>query len=660
MNDKSNEYVPFATRKDIILCAAFGCFYMTVVGMLSYFTSIHYSVLCIVCVSMFLATLAFVGIFKHKHREVAAVGGIHDLLEEGGSVVFRNSTSPIFAIDNDGVILWCNAATYEIIEKGTKPVGLTAKGVLGDGFKFDGENRERFEFNKCIYSVQSYEIGKEIILISLSDVTEATRAKDRFLNSRVCIAYIAIDNVEDILQYVHDKFRVAVSGVDEKLKSWAESMHAVIKSYENDKYVMFFDSKSLDECIKDRFSILDDIRDARVGDGVSVTVSMGVARLEGTLEECEIAARDAIDIALQRGGDQVVYNNNGVTEYYGGRTKSVYKRSNVRSRTFTNKLTALMSRADNVLIMGHRYGDFDSFGASVGVAKLAMLCGVKVNVAVDLRDKNLEPCIAMMQSCEGYSSVFVDNADGLDLVSPDTLLVLVDHNTPARAQFADIAKKVRDIVVIDHHRRVDSADDSAEIAYIEPSASSACELVTEMLESVVSSQTIFKEEADMLLAGILLDTKQFTRNTGTRTFGCAQYLRGAGASPTDVYSLFKTAPDDLKKEARFHTAITIYRSHIAIASCEGDTDESYRVIASKAADKMLTLQGIEAAFALVRIGEQIHISGRSSGNVNVQLILEKLHGGGHFDVAGAQVVSESVFDVLDTLKSSIDDYLADN
>ena len=159
----------------------------------------------------------------------------------------------------------------------------------------------------------------------------------------------------------------------------------------------------------------------------------------------------------------------------------------------------------------------------------------------------------------------------------------------------------------------------------------------------------------MLLAGLLLDTKQFTRNTGTRTFGAAQYLRGAGANPTDVYSLFKTAPDDLRKESRFHTAINIYRSNIALASCEGETDESYRIIASKAADKMLTLKGIEAAFTLVKIGDQIHISGRSSGTINVQLILEKLHGGGHFDVAGAQVVNESVMNVLETLKSSIDE-----
>ena len=177
-----------------------------------------------------------------------------------------------------------------------------------------------------------------------------------------------------------------------------------------------------------------------------------------------------------------------------------------------------------------------------------------------------------------------------------------------------------------------------------------------MLESAISSQNLLKEEADMLLAGLLLDTKQFTRNTGTRTFGAAQYLRGAGANPTDVYSLFKTAPDDLIKESKFHTAINIYRNNVALATCEGETDETYRIIASKAADKMLTLKGIEAAFALVKIGDQIHISGRSSGTINVQLILEKLHGGGHFDVAGAQVVNESVLNVLEILKSSIDEY----
>ena len=233
----------------------------------------------------------------------------------------------------------------------------------------------------------------------------------------------------------------------------------------------------------------------------------------------------------------------------------------------------------------------------------------------------------------------------------------MDHNNPSRAQFNDIASKVKKLVIIDHHRKVDTIHESVKLHYIEPAASSACEIVTEMLESAVSSQNLLKEEADMLLAGILLDTKQFTRNTGTRTFGSAQYLRGAGADPSDVYSMFNTDADDLRKEARFHTSITMYNDNIAISSCDSDTDESYRIIASKAADKMLTLKGVEAAFTLVRIGEQIHISGRSSGKINVQLILEKLKGGGHFDVAGAQVVSDSILTVLETLKKSIDEYI---
>ena len=413
----------------------------------------------------------------------------------------------------------------------------------------------------------------------------------------------------------------------------------------------------MDECLANRFAILDEIRDTRIADGFSITVSIGVSVTGATLAERERAARSAVDLALQRGGDQVVYKNGESVEYYGGRTKSVYKRANVRSRTFTAQLTALMTRAENVIIMGHRFGDFDSFGASVGLARLAMSCGVKTNVAVDMRDKNLLPSIRRMQEVSAYSKIFVDNAEGLDLIGPDTLLIIADVNTIERAQFADISRQVGSIVIVDHHRKAEQIPECVKLSYIEPSASSTCELVTEMLQYTFAGQNICKEEADMLLSGILLDTKQFTRNTGTRTFAAAEYLRGAGADPTDVYELFKADPLDLKKEARFHTAITIYRDVIAIASCDGETDESYRVIASKAADKMLTLRQVEAAFTLVRIGGHVHISGRSSSKINVQLILEKLHGGGHYDVAGAQVASDSVISVLEMLKSAIDEYM---
>ena len=656
-NKKNN--APFASRRELVMCIALACLNITIFGLFCEFSAINKAVIAVGVVFIYLLEISALGVLRQKQQSAEPNVSMFDILEETSSTVIKNAKQPIATFDDRGKILWCNDSMLNVLKMEDNPIGMTVDKVFGGTLPIDKFGSVNIKIKNRLYSAESFVLSKKgmlIYMLSLTDVTALSEMERKYNENKVCIAYIAIDNIEDVLQYVHEKFRVAVSRVDEKLKNWADSLGATIKSYDNDKYIMFFDSVSLDKCLENRFAILDEIRETRVGDGVSITISMGVSRMDGSLRDRELAARDAIDLALQRGGDQVVYINNGVTEYYGGRTKSIYKRSNVRSRTFTNQLTSLMVRADNVLIMGHRYGDFDSFGAAIGVARIAITCGVKVNIAVEMRDKNLEPCIRMMQTTEPYAQMFVDNADGLDLIGRDTLLVLVDHNDPIRSQFADIASKVNNIVVIDHHRKVDTFHESVKLYYVEPSASSTCELVTEMLESAISSQNLLKEEADMLLAGLLLDTKQFTRNTGTRTFGAAQYLRGAGANPTDVYSLFKTAPDDLRKESRFHTAINIYRSNIALASCEGETDESYRIIASKAADKMLTLKGIEAAFTLVKIGDQIHISGRSSGTINVQLILEKLHGGGHFDVAGAQVVNESVMNVLETLKSSIDEY----
>ena len=662
MNNKSRNDVPYATRRELVGCIALACLNLVVFALIATFAkSVNLIILAVSFIFVYLVEIAVLSSYRKKKLESVPEGGIHGMLSERSSEVLKNTTHPVAAFNSVGVMVWANASMLELLNCEENPIGKSIDELFGAIIDEDF-GKKKVTIGDKLFNAESFNLTNEydedaILVLSLTDVTALSVSEKRYNDSRVCVAYIAIDNIEDVLHYVHEKFRVAVSHVDEKLKAWANSMNATIKSYENDKYIMFFDSVSLDKCIDNRFSILDEIRETRVGDGVSITISVGVARSDGSILEREQQARDAIDLALQRGGDQVVYINNGITEYYGGRTKSVYKRSNVRSRTFTNQLTALMGRSDNVIIMGHRYGDFDSFGASIGVARIAMLCGMKVNIAVDLRDKNLENCISVMQSTEEYAQIFVDNADGLDLVGPDTLLVLVDHNTLSRSQFADISTKVKNVVVIDHHRKTDTFEDTIKANYIEPSASSSCELVAEMLESAVSSQNLLKEEADMLLAGILLDTKQFTRNTGTRTFGSAQYLRGAGASPSDVYALFKTSPDDLKKESRFHTAITIYRDNIAISACDGDTDESYRVIASKAADKMLTLRGIDAAFTLVRIGDQIHISARSSSKVNVQLILEKLGGGGHFNVAGAQIVDDSILRVLETLKNAIDSYL---
>ena len=574
MNDRNN--VPFMTRRDVVACVTLACLNILVSGVLIRFSDIHYALLLPAVLLVYLLEIALVGMRRVRRQTNVPTYGIDSFLNEKGGVFFRNTLQPIAVFNEESVLLWCNSAMLDALRMGDNPVGKRFSSVFGDGVDLSDEGDKQVELSGRCYKAESFVTnasdGNTLYILKLSDFTDLRDSEKRYNDSKVCVAYIAIDNVEDVLQYVHEKFRDAVSDVDEKLKAWADSLNASIKSYDNDKYIMFLDAVSLERCLESRFDILDDIRDARVGDGVSITVSMGVCGSDGPLKNRELGARDAIDLALQRGGDQVVYVNNGVTEYYGGRTKAVYKRSNVRSRTFTNQLLSLMARSDNVIVMGHRYGDFDSFGAAIGIARIAMLCGVKVNIAIDLRDKNLSPCIRLMQQSDVYAQVFIDSADGLDLVGDDTLLVLVDHNSISRSQFADVAARAKNIAIVDHHRMVDVFPEGVKLHYIEPSASSSCEIVAEMLESAVSSQSLMKNEADMLLAGILLDTKQFTRNTGTRTFGSARYLRGAGANPTDVYTLFKTPADDLKKESRFHTSITTYRGNIAISSCDGDTE----------------------------------------------------------------------------------------
>lgn len=656
---KKTMNIPYATRAELVIAVALGCLNIAIFALLANVWKYDIIFLALAVLLVYLCEIVLLCLRHSVNVEIANSPDVHSLLMQKSSTVLRDTSAPIILFDSYGTVLWCNVAMRELLTEEVNPISRNVTEVLG-AINLDSDEQHPFVFGERMFTLESFTLSEEddgIYMISLTDITSLCEYRGKYNDERTAVAYITIDNVEDVLQYVHEKFSDAVSKVEEKLKAWADSIDGILKSYDTDKYIMLFDSVHLDKLIKDRFSILDEIRDTRVGDGVSVTVSIGVSRVNGSLSLRESNARDAIDMALQRGGDQAVYKSEDTIEYYGGRTKSVYKRSNVRSRTFTAQLTSTMSRADNVIIMGHRYGDFDSFGACVGIARLASLCGTKANIAIDLRDKNLAHCISLMQNLNEYSQMFIDSAEALDQVGPDTVIIVVDVNNLARAQFSVVAEKVGTVAIIDHHRKTVELPESVTLSYIDPSASSACELVGEMLESAISSQSLLKEEADMLLAGILLDTKQFTRNTGTRTFAVAQYLRGAGADPSDVYDFFKTTTAELSKEARFHTAITTYRDRFAISSCDGETDESYRVIASKAADKMLTLQGIDAAFTLVRIGEQIHISGRSNGSVNVQLILEKLNGGGHFDVAGAQVLSDSVMSVLETLKASIDDYI---
>lgn len=576
---------------------------------------------------------------------------------------------PCLLIDRKGIILWANAAFLRAadipaVAEATameRLCGKAADSILSEKV----EHLCRIGEGVYRYDIVPMKEGGESFLVTFRDLTDldSLAAKHAQLYSdhndaETVVAYAMLDNLEELSQHAQDNFRAAANDAAKKLREWVVTMNGILRSYDRDKYLILFDKFHLEECIRDRFWILDEIRGIHSGDDYPVTVSIGICCNSGTLCEKEQLAQSALDVALQRGGDQVVYRSATGTDYFGGKTKAIYKRANVRARAVGKQLLKLFAYADNVLVMGHQYGDFDSFGSAVGMARLAVCHGVAdVHIVCNENEPNLAPCFEKLASCKDYDIPFVSEEDAPSLVRPKTLLVIVDVNNIPNTVCKKLYEMVQDVVIIDHHTQTQVFTKEPTISYIEPSASSASELVAEILEQFLGAKKLLKEEAELMLTGILLDTKQLIHNTGTRTFGAAYFLRGEGADPGETNKFFKDDVKDLAKQGQFLANVTTYKEILAIAVCEGNTDPSYRVIAAKAANTLLSGKGIVASFTLVNINGSIHISGRSSGTVNVAQILEELGGGGHFDSAGARIAADDVEEIIVQLKRAIDKYV---
>ncbi|MBR5871892.1 MAG: DHH family phosphoesterase [Clostridia bacterium] len=595
---------------------------------------------------------------------------------------------PVLICDDDGKIIWYNKALAQIFHAGEVLYGryldqyctATLREIRAseslDGFPaavlptvhahfhnttvFNEEREQlRRDFHVKNYDFQAE--GKNYSLLLWNDKRDLVTLEQKMENAETIVGYILIDNLDEVLQYVQEQYRLASAQVESILNRWISDRDGLIREYERNKYLIVFEARHLEALKEGRFSIMDEIHTVRVGESnMPVTVSMGLAHVEGTLAQKETAAHAALDLALQRGGDQVVYKTEAGVEFYGGRTKSVQKRTKVKSRVFAAELASLISRSSNVLIMGHRFADHDSIGSCIGIFKFAEFCGVRANVVVNAQDPNTQICLERFDNRDDYCGVFVDAPTAQDLVTSETLLVICDVSNPAQFEALPLYECVRTTVIIDHHRKTGELKYPPALTYIEPSASSASELVAEMLEQSMPLGSLPKEEADLLLSGILLDTNQFTRNTGVRTFSAALYLRSEGASPADAKMLFRTSLDDFMREAKFESNVIIYRDIIAIAVRDSDgATADDRIAAAKAANRLLSVHGVMASFALVRVDDTVHISARSQGNLNVQLILEHMRGGGHYDVAGAQLRGIPMQTVLEQLKAAIDTYLAE-
>ena len=582
-----------------------------------------------------------------------------------GSIMYdtvNTASEPALICDDRSKIIWYNRYALEATGEASL-LGTRLDSVLEFGEEKEEEEKkfpEDVVLNGKNYLLDATKIrsnGTVYYLLKFRDVTEIVNLKKFIKDEDNAVAYIIIDNLDELMQFEQERYRESATQVEGFLREWAASVGGILKEYERDKYLFLFKNKDLEAFVKGKFEILDKVREIRVGMGnVPITVSIGVGKVKGDLSDRERAAHTALDLALQRGGDQAVVKYDDKIEYYGGLTNSLQKRTKVFTRVASTEILSHIASASNVIIMAHKYPDYDAFGASIGFARLAMYCGVKVNIVTDFKNANIKKCLKLIGDNKIYKGMFVDAASGLDLVSSDTLLILVDVNNPLMFESTDIYDNVYKIAVVDHHRKTAEFPKKPIFELIEPSASSASELVSEMLDFTLQESLLTPVEANMLLAGITLDTRNFTKGAGTKTFAAGMYLRDNGASYEAIQDLFKANITEYKQEALFGQKIEVYRHCMAIAANENGVDATDKILASRVADNLLMVEEVMASFALVQIGDSVHISARSNGTVNVQLILESLHGGGRYDAAGA-VVRSGMQQVLLMLKEAIDKYL---
>ena len=485
------------------------------------------------------------------------------------------------------------------------------------------------------------------------DITEAEQMRQTLDMTRPTVAILMIDNYEDLMKACPESKRSALlADIEGKLNDWCADSGGLLLGYDRDRYLFVMEEKDFSTYAEKKFDVLDSVRTVESG-GVSATLSIGVGRDGDSFDGLFKNADLALEMALSRGGDQAVVKDRNNFEFYGGRSKTTEKRTKVKSRVMANALRELVQDARNVYVMGHKYADMDSLGAAAGICCISRKLGKKAQIVIDTENNAAHPVLRALQQMPEYAGVFVAGETAFLHAQPDTLLVVVDTNRPDSVESEPLLESCTRVAVIDHHRRGSSYIDKMTLNYHEPYASSASELVTELMQYLLEPTDILKCEAEALLAGVVLDTKNFTNRTGGRTFEAAAYLRRAGADTSDVQRMFQ---GDLKSMIARYDIIRqaqLYRGDLAIAALDTTCD---RVTAAKAADELLTLKGIRASFVLYPKDQGVYISARSLGEVNVQVIVEALGGGGNSTTAGGQLNVPDIAVARTALLRAIDEY----
>ncbi|MGN0291619.1 MAG: DHH family phosphoesterase, partial [Lachnospiraceae bacterium] len=498
-----------------------------------------------------------------------------------------------------------------------------------------------------------------LIVLYLFDETEIKKYIRENEEQKLVASLVYIDNYDEVLDSVEDVKRSLLTAlIERKVSKYFSNADALVQKIEKDKFFVVFQHKYLKELEKDKFSLIEDVKTVKVGNEMAVTLSIGIGYNAGTYSQNYEYARAAMDLALGRGGDQVVIKEQEQITYYGGKSQKVEKNTRVKARVKAEALRELMQSRERIFVMGHRIADVDSFGAAIGIYCAARVLGKQAHIVIDEVTTSLRPIRDCFSKENGYpEDLCISSETALHKVDSHSLVMVVDTNRPNYTECPELLTKTKSVIVFDHHRQTKDVVENPLLSYIEPYASSTCEMIAEVLQYFTEKIKLEPSEADCIYAGILIDTNNFMTKTGVRTFEAAAYLRRCGAEVTRVRKMLRNDMDAYKARAEAVRHAEVYQGRFAISVCPADNIESPTIVGAQAANELLNIIGIKASFVLTQYQGKIYVSSRSIDEINVQLIMERLGGGGHLNVAGAQLTDCSVEEAKQIIQKTLDEML---
>ena len=651
--------------------------YIVVIAIILIILSIVKPVMIIPSIILFAIILIYT-IWANKKRSHEITEHINEItmsVDKAAQSTIMNSPFPLVILDTTGSIIW--RSNKFVSEFANIDIDSYLSNIIKE-VKLKADNYEKINsepiYEKINIGSKTYKVigeytkikekdhkntNEHMITVYFMDETVKESLKLKYNNSKICVGIIVIDNYEEMMQRASEEEKLEVtSEIEKNIYAWINKYNGIAIKSERDTYICIFEKVDVEKMKNDKFDILDEIKEIKTQEKIQSTLSIAISEEGSKNIEKYKSAKSIIDIALGRGGDQAIIKQEGKYIFFGGRTQEVEKRTKVKARIIAQGLEELITNSENVIIMGHTNSDIDSIGSALGIYRIAKTLNKEAYVVSESSGTSLDTFLEDLKQIDEYEEALINRQEALSKINSNSLLVVVDTQRENYVDCPELLDKTEKIVIIDHHRRGTDYIKNSILTFHEVYASSACELVTELIEYCEGDVNLKTIEVEALYAGIMMDTKNFTFKTGVRTFEAAAYLRKCGVDIIKVKKWFQSDLETYNKISEIVTDSEIVNDNIAI-SIYNKEDSDTNVICAKAADELLTISNITASFVIGKLGDKVYISGRSIGDINVQLILEKLGGGGHITVAGAQVDGMTKEEVKQELINRINEYFAE-